>query len=343
MDIFEPSKEAREILTQWRLWAISGPEEAPSPPFEPSGPSNWPDGASREAEIRLKGKDIELPWHYSDKFGDRFKVVGLRAGGIGAVFFVEDTQFEKRVYAAKTLQRFLREDYLGLPTHKQKNIADAFLEEALPWLEMAQHANIVTVHLLENIIHPRTRRNVPFVFSEFMEKGDLRQLVIEKERLLEETFSVGLQICEGLLHAYKHGLSAHKDLKPDNIMVYKDGIYKVTDFSAGVIGTPGYMAPEQVAVSLKIEEKLIDHHADQFAIGLIMHDFFKGEDRRNEQIKRINYVRSDPRGFVMEGLKGILSDDLPACLKDMITRCLQPKVEDRFDDIPSVRKELLKA
>jgi len=204
------NEQPKETLTRWRLEAITGPEQAPSKPSTPSGV--WPDKASKEAERRrLNNKGIQIPWHYGDKFGDRFKVIGLRAGGIGAVFFVEDTQFEKRLYAAKTLQHFLHKQYLELPTGQQKNIADAFLEEALPWLEMGQHSNIVPVHLLENIIHPTTKRNVPFVFSEFMEKGDLRNLVMEKERLLEETFNVGLQICEGLLHAYKHGLSAHQN------------------------------------------------------------------------------------------------------------------------------------
>ena len=340
-------EEPKGTLTRWRLEAISGPEQAPSKPSTPSGV--WPDKASREAETYLKErKGIQIPWHYGDKFGDRFKVIGLRAGGIGAVFFVEDTQFEKRLYAAKTLQHFLHKQYLELPTHQQKNIADAFLEEALPWLEMGQHANIVPVHLLKNIIHPTTRRNVPFVFSEFMEKGDLQHLVIEKERLLEETIIIGLQICEGLLHAYKHGLSAHKDLKPDNIMVYKDGIYKVTDFSAGVIGTPGYMAPEQVIAFYKNHgikivpyDLPIDQHADQFAIGLIMYDVFKGNPK-TEWEKRKDYIGSDPKKFIKEGIREILSDDLPTSLKPVIARCLEPESKDRFHDISELKEELLK-
>jgi tetratricopeptide (TPR) repeat protein len=290
---------------------------------------SW-DEASRQAEERLKKEGIQIPWQYSDAFGDNFKVLALRAGGFGAVFFVKSTHFGERIYAAKTLQQFLKEDYLKLHPSKQEEIAKDFLEEALPWLEMGQHPNIVSVHLLENIIHPKTRRNVPFVFSEFMERGDLRCLVIEKGSLsLEETLSAGLQICEGLLHAYKHGISAHKDLKPENIMVYKDGIYKVTDFSARVKGTPGYMAPEQVAGAK------VDHRADQFAVGLIMHDVFKGGDTQNQQIKRVMYNRSDPQ-------REVLSDNIPSSLKGIIARCLQPKIEDRFNDISELKKELLK-
>ncbi|RLG59927.1 MAG: hypothetical protein DRN95_00915, partial [Candidatus Hydrothermarchaeota archaeon] len=99
---------------------------------------NWQDESSRKAEVRLKEKGIQLPWHYNDTFGEDFKVLALRAGGLGVVFFVKSTRFGERIYAAKTLQRFLQKDYLEMPTYQQKKIADDFLEEALPWLEMGQ-------------------------------------------------------------------------------------------------------------------------------------------------------------------------------------------------------------
>lgn len=160
----------------------------------------WQDEASQRAEERLKEKNIQLPWHYNDTFEEDFKVLALRAGGAGAVFFVKSPRFGERIYAAKTLQRFLQKDYLEMPTYQQKKIADDFLEEALPWLEMGQHPNIVPVHLLENIIHPATRRNVPFVFSEFMEGGDLKNLLVEKGKFeLEEVLSAGLQVCDALI------------------------------------------------------------------------------------------------------------------------------------------------
>lgn len=235
-------------------------------------------------------------------------------------------------------------DYFEMNPYRQKETADAFLEEALPWLEMGQHPNIVAVHLLENIIHPEKKRNIPFIFSEYMGKGSLKDLVIREEKLtLEETLSIALQICEGVLHSYKHGLSAHKDLKPDNIMVYEDSIYKVTDFSADAIGTFSYMAPEQVAVYLhKLTYKEIDHHADQFAIGLIMHDLFKGY-LYNEQKRRVEYIKQNSEKFIKEGIKEVLSNDLPIPLKDIITRCLQPKKEDRFKDISELKNKLLEA
>ena len=262
----------------------------------------WQDESSRKAEERLKENGIQLPWHYNNEFGEDFKVLALRAGGVGAVFFVKSTRFGERIYAAKTLQRFLQKDYLEMPTYQQKKIADDFLEEALLWLEMGQHPNIVPVHLLENIVHPATRRNVPFVFSEFMEEGDLKNLLKERGRFeLEEALSAGLQICEALIHAYKHGLSAHKDLKPENIMVYREGVYKVTDFSAGVIGTPGYMAPEQVASIFGLKDSIaIDQRADQFAMGIIMLELILGE-HPFPWIKRRVYSKEEAEKFFRVG------------------------------------------
>ncbi|HDH87086.1 MAG TPA: serine/threonine protein kinase, partial [Desulfobacteraceae bacterium] len=300
---------------------------------------NWQDESSRKAEERLKEKGIQLPWHYNDTFGEDFKVLALRAGGLGAVFFVKSTRFGERIYAAKTLQRFLQKDYLEMPTYQQKKIADDFLEEALPWLEMGQHPNIVPVHLLENIVHPTTKRNVPFVFSEFMEGGDLRNLLVEKGRLnLEEALSVALQICEALIHTYKHGLSAHKDLKPDNIMVYRDGVYKVTDFSTGVFGTPGYMAPEQVASYFGLKENInIDHRADQFATGIILLELILGE-HPFPWIRAV-YSKEEAEKFVREELK--IPDNLPGSLRAVIERCLLPEPDNRFPDISALKEALL--
>ena len=304
----------------------------------------WQDESSREAEERLKKNGIQLPWHYNDTFGEEdFKVLALRAGGVGAVFFVKSTRFGERIYAAKTLQRFLQRDYLEMPTYQQKKIADDFLEEALPWLEMGQHPNIVPVHLLENIVHPTTKRNVPFVFAEFMEEGDLKNLLTEKGRFeLEEALSAGLQVCEGLLHAYKHGLSAHKDLKPENIMIYKEGVYKVTDFSAGIIGTPGYMAPEQVASLFKLKGNIaIDQRADQFPIGLIMLELLLGE-HPFPWIIRAAYSKEEAKKFLREGIKvGEIPDNLLGSLREIIARCLSPDPDNRLSGLSSLKEALL--
>ena len=123
--------QGSEILTAWRMEELSKfepsyyPEPSkPTPPFAPSASpesSNWPDEQSRMAEEFLMNRGIQIHWHYGDKLGDDFTVVGLRVGGSGVVFFVESERYgQKRVYAAKTLRRFLQDDYLSLSSPEQK-------------------------------------------------------------------------------------------------------------------------------------------------------------------------------------------------------------------------------
>ena len=368
-EILGPSKrkdEAPAVLAKWRMADISWLKESPGEDekenhFEPPSPSEtWPDEPSREAEGRLRSKGIRVPWHYEDTFGahygetfgNEFKVLGLRVGGVGLVLIVESTMAGgKELYAAKTLNGFLKTDYLDLPIWRQEQISLAFLEEALPWLEMGQHPHILPVHLLQNIIHPQMKRNVPFVFSEFIHRGSLTTYLKGKGKLdLKESLALGIQLCDGLLHAYEHGLKAHRDLKPDNIMIYDDGVFKVADFSANVIGTPGYMAPEQViawwrscmGVRIVLHDLPLDQRADQFAVGLIILESLLGrrpfaicEDACRSREKAMEYVE--------EGVGEVDDDSLPKSLKQILTCVFSPKPSDRIPDFSALRKELLGA
>ena len=343
--------EGLETLAIWRMEEVANhekitDEQNADKSFIDSLPQiegNWPDETSKQVERRLNGKGIYIPWRYHDSFGDKYKVIGLRAGGIGIVLFVESTDSENQIYAAKTLQPFLQLKYLEKPAYVQQKIANAFLAEALPWLELGQHPSIVTVHILKNIEHPSTGKNVPFIFSELIESGDLKKLIDDGSRFsLEEALSFALQICEGLLHAYKHGLAAHRDLKPDNIMVYKDAIYQITDFSAGVIGTPGYMAPEQVACRLRLKDSIcIDHRADQFTIGLMLLYVLTGRNPFYAQLRQAAFITNKAKKLLEEGMGEIPIDYAPDSLRSIINRCLSPNPSDRFVELLELRHELL--
>jgi len=343
-------EDPKTTITRWRMVALSEPK---TPAWvEPSKVGEWPDEESQMAATRLSRMGIEIPWGYGREFGEKdFKVIGLRAGGIGVVFFVESTRFgARRLYAAKTLNSFLEPDYLGLPVREQEKISKAFLEEALPWLEMGQNPHIVPVHLLQNIIHPRLKRNVPFVFSEFMSRGCLCDYLKNKGRLdLKESLALGIQLCDGLLHAYEHGLKAHLDLKPDNIMVFRDEVFKVTDFSANVIGTPGYMAPEQVIAWWRKQGKWvvpyelpIDQRADQFSVGLVVLESSLG--RQPFSICRDACMSLErAREYVEKGVGEIADDSLPKKVKNILVRAFSPKPKGRFSELSALRKELVGA
>jgi tetratricopeptide (TPR) repeat protein len=316
----------------------------------PETTGKWPDEESQKAGGLLVNKGVDVPWKYSSELGEKnFKVTGLRAGGVGVVYFVESSGHDlKRRYAAKTLNSFLKPDYLELSTPVQEKISRAFLEEALPWLEMGQHPHIVSVHLLKNIIHPKLNRNIPFVFSDYIPGGNLKDFLDKKGKLTnQESLTLGIQLCDGLLHAYSHGLESHQDIKPENIMVYDDGLFQVTDFGANVIGTPGYMAPEQVAALWRRRGKKIipdpiflDHRADQFAVGLVMlesclgqHPFSVCRDAVRDRKKAERYVS--------EGVGEIVDNSLDEGLRRILMRILSSEPDDRYPDLVALREELL--
>jgi tetratricopeptide (TPR) repeat protein len=342
------SGDPQATLTQWRAEALKETEKVSD--AKPTKRGKWPDIGSRMAAGRLKDLGINLPWGYGDEFGDQdFKVIGLRAGGLGVVYFVESSRFGgKKLYAAKTLISFLKPDYLDLSTLVQEKISQSFLEEALPWLEMGQHPHIVPIHLLKNVVHPEFKRNIPFVYSEYMPRGSLEGYLREKGQLtLEESLALGIQLCDGLLHAYEHGLEAHLDLKPDNIMVYDDGLFKVTDFSTGVIGTPGYMAPEQVVAMWRIkgvelisDEIPVDRRADQFAVGLVMLEAYLG--RCPFPICLSSCLDKDQaKRFANEGVGELADFTLPVTLREILNRVFSRRTNDRYPNLSDLREDLV--
>jgi tetratricopeptide (TPR) repeat protein len=343
------SGDPKGTLNRWRAEALKEADKVSE--AKPKEVGKWPDKESRWAEGRLRRKGIKLPWDYGDEFGDKdFKVIGLRAGGLGVVYFVESSRFnKKKLYAAKTLISFLKSDYLDLSPPVQEKISLSFLEEALPWLEMGQHPHIVPIHLLKNIVHPEFKRNIPFVFSEYMPRGNLEGYLKEKEKLtLKESLELGIQLCDGLLHAYDHDLEAHLDIKPENIMVYDDGLFKVTDFSANVIGTPGYMAPEQVVAAWRSEDvKLIpdeiqvDRKADQFAMGLVILEAYLG--RKPFPICLSSCSDKDrAMRFVEEGVGKLADFSLPETLEEILNRVFSRKPNNRYPDLSDLRENLVK-
>lgn len=305
---------------------------------------NWPDNKSKSVEKWLKSRGIDIPWKYGDSFGDDFTIKEMRAGGISVVFFVELPQLGNTRYAAKTLQKFLHKDYTSKSIQHQQDLADNFLEEALSWFEMGKHANIASADLLRKIPHPETGRTIPFVFSEFINNGDLREYFRKTNNKinLKEALEILLQICHGLIHAYNQTVTAHKDLKPENILRTEDGVIKVVDFGIGGICTAGYAAPEQIANKMFREERTIDHRADQFAVGIILLEILLGKYPFPDfEVIRRRLDQAGLAKFAEEGFGHIPLAKIPESLHPFINRCLSPKAEKRFPEFSNLKKELL--
>lgn len=245
----------------------------------------------------------------------------LGSGGMGDVYRARDSRLGREV-AIKVLNAAPDADRLA-----------RFEREARATALLA-HANILT------IFDVGTHEGAPFLVCELLEGQTLRERLASGPIELDAALALGLQLARGVAAA--HSLHViHRDLKPENLLVTRDGTLKILDFGLAklqenprvasegktvttsspgmLIGTPGYMAPEQVRVGL------VDERSDVFAIGTILYEMLSGHN-------------PFARATVAETLAAILRDDaLPldgrsAALAHVVERCLCKQPDDRFEN-----------
>ena len=157
---------------------------------------------------------------------------------------------------------------------------------------------------------------------------------------LDEAVRILRDVCEALAHAHQHGI-VHRDIKPDNVLlagrralVTDFGVAKaVTEASASgsprttagiALGTPAYMAPEQIGPSPDV-----DHRADIYAVGLLAYELLAGEppfrgETSHEILKA--HLAEPPRSLALR------RPDLPPSLPGLVMKCLEKRPEDRWQD-----------
>ncbi len=259
---------------------------------------------------------------------DSYEVLGLLgAGGMGEVYRARDPALKREV-AIKVLPSFVSRDPDRLHRFEQEAQAAAALN----------HPNILAVYQFGVF------EGAPYLVSELLEGGTLRQVLQRGPLLIRKTIDYAVQIAHGLAAAHEQGI-VHRDLKPENLFVTKDGRIKILDFGLAklmqpqpesdsnaptmtrntdpgmVMGTAGYMSPEQV------RGKAVDHRADIFAFGAILYEMLTG-------------ARAFHRSTSAETMTAILNDDPPAIsqlvqsippgLQRVVHRCLEKNPEQRF-------------
>jgi eukaryotic-like serine/threonine-protein kinase len=255
-----------------------------------------------------------------------YKVAGMIGeGGMGAVYRARDTRLGRDV-AIKILTAVTLSDQERLARFEQEARATGMLN----------HPNLLTIFDIGN------HEGTPYLVSELLEGETLRDRLNRGALPPRRAVEAALQMASGLAAAHEKGV-VHRDLKPENIFLTRDGRVKILDFGiaklspgAGndgptfqmaatepgmVLGTVGYMSPEQV------RGEVVDARSDIFAFGAILYEILSGS-------------RAFKRSSSIETLSAILKEEppeladthpnIPPALDRLVRRCLEKSRDQRF-------------
>ncbi len=259
------------------------------------------------------------PIAVGENFGPRYRVVKLLGvGGMGAVYQAWDQELGIAVAL-----KVIRSDESGGSRATSAESESRFKRE-LVLARQVTHKNVIRIHDLGEV--NRTK----YLTMAFVEGEDLAHRLDRAGKLsVEETLKFARQIAAGLAAAHDAGV-VHRDLKPPNILLEGDhalitdfGIARSADPDAegggGIFGTLQYMAPEQARGGK------VDHRADIYAYGLILYEMLAGRKFIGEATGRRRLTTDEAVPAPTVNLK-----ELPEALAEIVSRCLQPDPQDRF-------------
>ena len=249
---------------------------------------------------------------------------------MGEVYRAHDAKLNRDV-AIKVLPDRLAQDPGALARFEREAQAVAALS----------HPNILAIHDFG------TEGGTTYAVMELLEGDTLRARMADGALPTRKAVDFGVHIVRGIAAAHERGI-VHRDLKPENIFITKDGVVKILDFglakasladaapggSAGgetkiaadttpgtVLGTVGYMSPEQV------RGQAIDHRTDIFSVGAILYEMLTGRRafRGDSHVETMNAIlKEDPPEF------SETSANVPGSLERIIRRCVEKQPNDRF-------------
>jgi len=262
---------------------------------------------------------------------DRYQILKeLGRGGMGIVFQAHDKQLKEQV-AIKVLSPLLSSDPDALERLKRE-VSSA---------RRVTHSNVIRIHDISE------HNGLHYISMEFFEGLNLKDYIKKTGALsLMQALNIALQICDGLDAAHRQGV-IHRDLKSQNVIVGSSNHVKIIDFGLAraenlegltvtglIMGTPEYMAPEQVA------GKSVDERADIYSLGIILYEMFTGR------------VPFTGESAIAVGFKQLKEDppkpreinaQIPAEVESVILRALEKNPLSRFSSVAELKASLEKA
>jgi eukaryotic-like serine/threonine-protein kinase len=287
-----------------------------------------------------------MPFSQGTRLGP-YEILSLRgAGGMGEVYRSRDVRLDRTV-ALKVLRSHVAPDGDSRRRFEREARAVAALS----------HPHICALYDVGEAPNPHDEGGepVPFLVMEYLEGDSLEETLRRKAMSLDQMLRIAIQIADALDKAHRKGI-VHRDLKPGNIMLTADGA-KLLDFGLAktrpafvtrtsamdatvsgpltargtVLGTPNYMAPEQV------DGQDADHRSDLFSFGAILYEMTTGkrafEGNSAASVMAAILEREPPAMLQLQPLA-------PPLLDHLVTRCLAKDPDERWQSAGDVKHEL---
>jgi serine/threonine protein kinase/Tol biopolymer transport system component len=285
--------------------------------------------AAPAVEVVARQMADETALSISQRIG-HYRVISLLAkGGMGDVYLAQDTRLGRKVALKLLPAEFIRDS----------GRVRRFEQEARA-VSALNHLNILTIFEIGE------ENGVRYIATEYIDGQTVRELLKGGGLSPSAAISIAAQVAAALAAAHEAGI-VHRDIKPENVMLRRDGIVKVLDFGLAkltehrpatvdskapatggvntdpgtVLGTFGYMSPEQV------RGQEADHRADIFSLGVVLYEMLSGR-------------RAFAGDSAVEVMNAILKEEAPEFgetnmkvslqLEKIVRRCLEKQPERRF-------------
>jgi serine/threonine protein kinase len=301
----------------------------------PSGPrdtillSDVPDAAAIAAESPLPAPTagLNLSSTALAALSQRYEILASAGhGSMGNVYKARDRETGETL-ALKLLKPEIASDQLMM---------DRFKNELL-FARKITHKNVCRVYEFNRL------GGIAYTSMEFVEGESLRSVLNRFGGLPQrKATDLALQICSGLKEAHAQGI-VHRDLKPENVMIDGQGNVKIMDFgiarsmeagtrlTGSMVGTPAYMAPEQVA------GKPVDYRTDIYSLGLMLYEMFTGAPAfraDNPVAVALKQMREEPVP------PHEVEPNVPVFAERVILKCLEKEPERRFQSVADLESAL---
>ena len=263
------------------------------------------------------------------RISDRYKIIGkIGSGGMANVYLAQDLILERQV-AVKMMSLTFNED-------EESDNLRRFQREALSSTELI-HPNIVNIYDVGE-------GERPYIVMEYVEGTDLKKYIQENHPIpYSKVIKIMSQILSGISYAHRNGV-IHRDIKPHNILIDKEGTVKITDFGIAValsqnsitqtnsiLGSVQYISPEQA------RGNMVTKQSDIYSLGIVLYEMltgvvpFEGESAVSVALKHFQSPIPSLREF---------DTRIPQPLENVVLKATAKDAKDRYGSVSEMQADL---